>query len=112
MLESPYGETAMLIAGIVTAAAAAASTAYTISKGSPDTNFAAPSLHAAPPVAPNTPPPVAPDTTIAAEDAKARQRAAQKVRELSQQQSAPSSILSAPLGVSAPSGGPTTVLGR
>ena len=66
------------------------------------------------PNAPAIPPPAAPDKTIDTEEQKARQRAAQRIKELASRQSAPSTVLSAPLGISAPSavGTQSTLLGR
>lgn len=109
--------TVTAIAASVAAASAVGTTAYTIAQGSPGQPDLS-ALASKPPGAPEAPivpPPAAPDTSIETEEQKARQRAAKRIRDLASRQSAPSTVLSAPLGISAPatSGAqPTTLLGR
>lgn len=104
------------IATIIAAAATVGGTAYTLSKGGPGTPDLSALKQPPPPPPPiaSTPPPAAPDTTIESEEQKARQRAALRIKDLSRRQSAPSTALAAPLGISAPAatGGLSTALGR
>lgn len=102
------------IATIIAAAATVGGTAYTLSQGGPKTpDLSALSKPQPTPPIPTVPPTAAPDKTIDTEEQKARQRAALRIRDLSRRQSAPSTALSAPLGISAPAtAAPTSVLGR
>lgn len=101
-------------AAIATALAAVGTATYTIAQGSP----AAPNLSKLVPPqptlpgAPPTPPPTRPDTSIESEEQKARQRAAMRMRDMQSRQSAPSTALSAPLGVSTTQQAGSTVLRR
>jgi len=109
-----FGLSAGTIAAIVEAAAVVGTTAYTLTKGGspkPDLNKLTPQTPA--PQPPPAPTPSAPNPAFQNAEEQARQRAAQRVKELQTRASAPATALSAPLGLSAPSSNvSSTVLGR